>query len=794
MKRIIFTLLAVACTFSTFAQLNVTYKANVQYNEEVTDVWGYVAPNGDEYAIVGAINGVSIVNVTDAENSFEAFYINGVSSGWRDIKTWGEYAYVTNETSNGVMVIDLTDLPNSVSSFDWTPNISGLGTLSSCHNIYIDELGYAYLAGCNINGGGIIYVDVFTTPGTPVYAGKGPAIYSHDVYARDNKSYSSEIYSGAFAIYDVADKNNTVLLGTQTTLFEFAHNAWLSDDGNVLFTTDEVAGATVGSYDVSDPTNIQPLDNFQPYETLGDGVIPHNVHVWNDWLIVSYYSDGCIIIDGSRPENLVEVGNFDTFIPTSTGFSGAWGAYPFLPSGLILVSDRTSGLYVLEPNYVSACWLEGEITDASNGNALNGASVELITTNVFEESAPNGEYKTGYAVSGTYDVLVKKAGFEAATAQAELENGEITILDVELAPLTPFAISGIVLDEDTGEPVPNAKVSIENDGFSYQIDADANGIFDIAAFFAGDYDVFAGLWGYKTTGLDSETIDENSSSLTIEIAKGYEDIFSLDLGWTTEFNANSGMWERGIPIGVEAGGGIYITPPEDVTEDIGNHCYVTGNVSDLFGGVLIAGDATLISPVFNIADYNEPYLSYHFWYLSVNPNNGEITDTDFFVKIDNGTESVYIDTISFFDFYDLEWKFNEIYIPDHIEPSSTMTVSYEASTPTDFTEIVEAAVDYFQVWDANPPVGTKNIIDNSISINAYPNPSSQDFVIDYELDNYSDNSKLLIYNILGELVQSIDIADQVGSVRVGSKLEKGIYLTHITNGETISQSLKLVKQ
>jgi len=189
------------------------------------------------------------------------------------------------------MVIDLTNLPNSVSSTDWTPNIPGLGSLSTCHNIYIDEQGYAYLAGCNLNSGGLIYIDVFTNPGSPMYAGKGPAVNSHDVFARDNKAYSSEIGLGQFAIYDVSDKTNTQFLGTQSTLYNYTHNSWLSDDGNILYTTDEQAGATVGAYDISDPSDIQVLDNFRPYETLGDGVTPHNVHVWQDWLIVSYYTD-----------------------------------------------------------------------------------------------------------------------------------------------------------------------------------------------------------------------------------------------------------------------------------------------------------------------------------------------------------------------------------------------------------------------------------------------------------------------------------------------------------------------
>lgn len=797
MKKINFTLFISAFAISLFAQtdpLNVTYKGHVAYSETLSNIWGYVTPEGKEYALVGVANGVSIVDVTDPENPTEAFFVNGVQSFWREIKTWGTHAYITNETSNGLMVIDLSDLPNSVSSIDWTPTIPGLGTLSTIHSIFIDDLGYAYLNGSNLNSGGILYVDVFTTPGSPVYVGKGPAIYAHDSYGRNNIAYSAEIYEGRFSIFDVTDKANPILLGSQNTLFNFTHNAWLSDDSSVLFTTDETADATVGAYDISDPANIQHLDDFRPYETLGSGVIPHNVHVWQDWLIVSYYTDGCIIVDGSRPENLVEVGNFDTYIPASTGFAGAWGAYPYLPSGLILISDIYNGLYVLEPNYVRACWLEGQITDASNGSPINGASIELLTTNVFELSAPTGEYKTGFAVAGTYDVLVKKAGYEPATVQAELDNGIVTILDVELIPLTPFAFSGLVIDETTGDPVPNAKVALVNDDFNYEIETDANGNFNIPTFFAGEYEVFAGKWGYKTTGISSVEIDENNNSLILEIQTGYEDIFSLDLGWTIDFNAFSGIWERAEPIGIFAAGpDIYVTPPADVTQDIGNHCYVTGNLSDLQSGVLIGGYTTLTSPEFDLTGYIEPHMSYHTWYLCFNINNEVPGANDLLVRLDNGIESVYVDTFSFTELAEFGWEFSQINIAEHILPTSTMTVSFETSTPIDFSEIVEAGVDFFMIWD-NAPVSVKNPVDNNIKLAASPNPSSQDFLITYELENHSNDSRILVYNMLGQLVESETLPDQKGQVFIGNMLEKGIYFAFVSSGNSCSQSLKLVKQ
>ena len=97
--------------FTTNAQLNVSYVSQVQFPITISDVWGYVAPDGTEYAIVGRDDGVSIVNLEDPANPVVSDFIPGIISGWRDIKTWGEFAYVINEDGNGLSVIDLSNLP-----------------------------------------------------------------------------------------------------------------------------------------------------------------------------------------------------------------------------------------------------------------------------------------------------------------------------------------------------------------------------------------------------------------------------------------------------------------------------------------------------------------------------------------------------------------------------------------------------------------------------------------------------------------------------------------------------------
>ncbi|HFC01062.1 MAG TPA: choice-of-anchor B family protein, partial [Phaeodactylibacter sp.] len=104
----------------------------VQYN----DVWGYVDCEGGEYAILGSASRVHFFDVSDPANSYEvASFAGGQTSIWRDMKTYHDRAYAVSENANeGLMIFDLSDLPNSV-----TKTYQSTEFLGRAHNIYVDE-------------------------------------------------------------------------------------------------------------------------------------------------------------------------------------------------------------------------------------------------------------------------------------------------------------------------------------------------------------------------------------------------------------------------------------------------------------------------------------------------------------------------------------------------------------------------------------------------------------------------------------------------------------------------------
>ncbi|MFK7935233.1 MAG: choice-of-anchor B family protein [Saprospiraceae bacterium] len=789
--------LSLFLTTNLFAQLNTTLVSNFQYNQGVSDVWGYVAPDGTEYALVGLQGGVSVINLADPANPVESGFLPGASSTWRDLKTFGEYAYVTNETGQGLMVVDLTDLPATVTATNWTPTIGeGLGSprLSTCHNIYIDDSGVAYLAGCNVNAGGMLFVDVATTPGAPALISLGDPRYSHDVYVRDNMMYSSDINDGFFSVTDVSDINNVQLLATEETPSLVTHNAWLSDDSQTLFTTDETGNAPVASYDISDLSDIKLLDEFRPTATLNRGVVPHNVHVLDDYLVISHYTDGCVIVDAARPDNLVEVGNYDTFEGPDGGFGGSWGAYPFLPSGLTLISDQSSGLFVVRPDYQRAAYLEGNVIDGSNNMGISGATLEILNTTTSELSRTTGEYKTGIATAGTYMVRAAKPGFESVELEVTVMNGEVTEQDFVLQSLSSFAFSGNVTDATTGEVLANAQVKIANNDFQFATTTNAEGNFTLNTVFAGEYQIFAGSWGYKTQLLDSRVLNETNNSVSLALEAGIEDIFSLDLGWTTTLDAFSGEWELADPpIVVTAGPGAAVTPPADVLEDIGTGCYVTGNEADLFGGVLIGGTTTLTSPAFDLTTYTNPQMSFHAWYLNVNSNDGSAPTTPdpLIVIVSNGVTTVNIDTIQSEAFGVTRWEAYEYNLSEWIELTANMKITFSINTPGQ-TDIVEAGIDYFQVINGEATnIFDYQLVDYQLAIT--PNPSATNFQVNYELPGTNTFSTVQIYNSLGQLVEQVKLTANSGSLQFGSTYATGVYFVQLTSDQGAGKALRVVK-
>ncbi len=524
--------LAVLFCFSVnaMAQFNIDFRSLVQYNKRASNLWGYADSAGREYALIGLTDELSIVDITNPDSPAVVQSIPGPSSTWREVRTWGQYAYVTNETGNGLLIIDLRNLPNSA---PYKYETFG-GELFTAHTVFADEQGFAYLFGYNdslrsigTDQRGAYIIDLRTDPWNPTYAGKYSTAYVHDGFVRNDTLWSSQIYAGNFAVVDVSTKASPTALYQQETPSRFTHNSWLTDDGQTLLTTDEVSGAFITFYDVSDLENITETDRYQLKP--GSGLIPHNAYWVGDYVVASYYKEGVIILDATKKNNVIAVGQFDTspFI-ASDGFNGCWGVAPYLPSGNLIASDIEEGLFVLTPTYQRACYVEGNITQSGNSSNLGNVKVDVLGTENFSITNFDGNYYTGVGTAGNYDVRFTRAGCGTRIfSDVALTQGQTLILD---AALECQNLTGID-DANLPQPYLTAKPSVFNGQTSLNFFTGEAGI---ALSYLSIYDMNGRLvsqWDFETpmgevvigdnlpSGVYLVTLSNPSYSHSIKIVK-----------------------------------------------------------------------------------------------------------------------------------------------------------------------------------------------------------------------------------------------------------------------------------
>ena len=357
-----------------------------QFSSEPTsanDIWGYVdLDDNREYALIGLRNGTAVVNISDPLNPVEVGVIPGPNTVWRDIKVfqfynesqsrWDAYAYVVADLVNqGLQIIDLSQLPDSISLAN---TYSGF---NRAHNIYLSDVdyttgltqsgstAYAYILGSEHNLGGFRILDL-SNPTAPLEtAAPVTAQYVHDATTfviTDARTVDCamghnpcELYvdfnENTVDIWDVTDKSQPYKISaTPYGDSAYTHSGWWSADKMYIFIQDELDeryqenNTILRTLDISDLTTPFISRVWEGPTTA----IDHNGFTKASHYYMSNYRRGLTILDVSDANQPNDIAFFDTFPANdNANFNGAWGTYPYLPSGAILVSDIEGGLFVL---------------------------------------------------------------------------------------------------------------------------------------------------------------------------------------------------------------------------------------------------------------------------------------------------------------------------------------------------------------------------------------------------------------------------------------------------------------
>jgi len=369
------------------SQVDVTtLKALSSTSPNGNDIWGYVSPAGREYALMGLTSGTSFVDVTDPVNPVVIGFLPGqapdVTSSWRDIREKNGIAYIGADRNqgHGIQVFDLSQLdplatgPSSALPVTFTEDgRSIVGTNGFSHNIVTNpdtNSNFVYVVGANICSGGVIFYDLDNPTAPDMGSCYSAEDYTHDMLCinyrgPDAALIGQEICIGfnetKYSIIDITDKSDVDLLSSNTYPgLEYTHQGWITDDHKYLLLNDELNesrnGLTMRTFvfDISDLSNPVDLGFYDHNLTC----IDHNMFIRGPYAYQANYESGLRVLDISDINNITEAGFFD-ILPSRTqvGFNGAWGVYPFLPSGNILVSGirdidpgvQTGGLFVLSP-------------------------------------------------------------------------------------------------------------------------------------------------------------------------------------------------------------------------------------------------------------------------------------------------------------------------------------------------------------------------------------------------------------------------------------------------------------
>ncbi len=359
------------------------------------DIWGWTWTDPQtqakrEFALMGLENGTSFIEVTDPTTPVYLGILpsHTGNSIWRDVKVYSDHAYVVSDGngSHGMQVFDLTQLTSVVGPPQMFTETAHLAQFSNAHNIAINEdTGYAYVAGANLNAGGLTIINL-NVPDAPVMRGG----YSLDGYTHDTQvvtytgpdadyfgqeiAFSSN--TDTLTIVDVTVKDNVPNAGTQISKtsypnFNYVHQGWLTEDQRYFLSNDETDELNVSGVDttLTHMWDLVDLDNplYMGFYDSGLTAIDHNLYTHNGLVYQANYTTGVRVLDYSdiANGNLVEVASIDTHptkddISFARGFDGAWSVYPYFDSGTIIISDREEGLIVTRLTIANPPYVAGD--------------------------------------------------------------------------------------------------------------------------------------------------------------------------------------------------------------------------------------------------------------------------------------------------------------------------------------------------------------------------------------------------------------------------------------------------
>ena len=442
-----------ASNMTLMGQYNPTGMPTTPGGTTYNDVWGWEDGAGNEYAILGNVDSIIVLDVTVCSNPVRVnAYYTGLRITWRDFKTYSNYLYAVSEGSGGLLVFDMS----TITTAPMAPVATINSPFSAAHNIFVDvpkaklyavgnNSGYDSTPNANQFRETISVFDL-STPASPTLLGdarldiedgnSGLDYYVHDAYVRNDTVYASHGNLEELIIWDFTNPATPSVIKRINT-GNYNHSSWVTDDGAYVYYAEEVPPKLpMGVIDLANLNDGNGTGGLSIVTTFSHSLetgtsTPHNPFVHNGNIYLSNYMDGLKVFNISNPTNPIIFAYYDTYpdnngMPYPAGgnnYKGNWGTYPFSTSGCLYASDMQYGFHALiigTPAPVD--WNRFEVKNVNNKKA------DVSWSTLIEENNQHFEIEKSYnGMDYRFVALVPGAGNSE-------ELREYNYLDTELSP------------------------------------------------------------------------------------------------------------------------------------------------------------------------------------------------------------------------------------------------------------------------------------------------------------------------------------------------------------------------
>ena len=327
--------------------------------QNYASVWG-----DSHYAYVGSErrNGVLIYDVANPDAPvLVGQYAPANSFDMEDVKAANGVGYFASNFGSGLHIVDLSNPANPLLISQIT---SANGGYDKTHKIAVWN-NFVFIPQ-NLTAPAIIKVFDVSNPATPIlrttFTATDPQ-WINDVTIQDNGAGSVRLYAAGWGgkcdIWDITNiaTQQPTLLGSFSAGLN-GSSASATADGKFLAYARKTTDGTseVKIYNITNPASVTVASTITMTGFGIDAVAPHDPKIMGNLLYVSWFQAGTLIFDITNPSAPILVGSYDTYpgAVVAAQLDGDWGVYPYLGQDRVLLSDRNTGLYIIDATGVNS--------------------------------------------------------------------------------------------------------------------------------------------------------------------------------------------------------------------------------------------------------------------------------------------------------------------------------------------------------------------------------------------------------------------------------------------------------